>query len=299
MHKLSALVFAFPVIVSLGGCMAVALAPAAISVGGMVSGSMENVVKATVDEKTLTPEIRAAFSRARTLAMVAGDRSAIKAADLFETRGGYQVTIDRPTAKVGEMTGSERREALRKLCTSSKADLAVMGRTANTQTGNMLVGAITGRAKVKNDWIMDILNCRTQATHMLGGSFEFDGGIYNQKVQAEYEELIGAEIGSKILDAVGRSTAPAAASVEVSVTQSAAALAPAQPVADRPEARSLISVLDTQKKLLELGYAVGTPDGVMGRRTVEALRRFQQDQKIPLTGRIDAETSLKLQGASR
>ncbi len=79
----------------LSGCMAVALAPLA----GIANGARENIIQVTIDEKTFTPEVRASLLNAKSLAIVAGDRSAIKAADLFESRGGYQVTIDRSTAE--------------------------------------------------------------------------------------------------------------------------------------------------------------------------------------------------------
>ena len=137
--------------VLLSGCMAVALAPSIGMAAGTVAGTMENSVLVTVDEKTLTPETRAAFATARSLAVVAGDRASIKAADLFETKGGYLVSMDRTTAKNGDITGSERREALRKLCVNPRPDMALIGRVTKSQAGNVIVAAFSGRAKIKED----------------------------------------------------------------------------------------------------------------------------------------------------
>lgn len=56
---------------------------------------------------------------------------------------------------------------------------------------------------------------------------------------------------------------------------------------------------EVQKRLLELGYEAGTPDGVMGKKTADALRKFQQDNNIPVTGRPDSDTVSKLGSANR
>jgi len=52
-----------------------------------------------------------------------------------------------------------------------------------------------------------------------------------------------------------------------------------------------------QERLNELGYKLGTVDGVAGPRTVEALKKFQSDNKLSPTGTIDADTIRKLRAA--
>lgn len=56
-----------------------------------------------------------------------------------------------------------------------------------------------------------------------------------------------------------------------------------------------ISLRDAQSRLNELGFDVGTPDGKMGAKTQAALRDFQADRGIPVTGRLDATTQAELQ----
>lgn len=280
----------------LSGCMALALAPAAIGVGAIANSARDNVITVTVDQQTFTPEVRATLANAKSLAIVAGDRSAIRAADLFETRGGYVVTIDRPSAKVGEMTSSERRDVLRKLCANPRPDVAMMGRTIRTETGNTLMGTFTGRANLKNEWAMDILECRTNTARAFGGTFEIDVGMSNQKAQAEYEEMIGAEIGGKILDAIGRGARQVAGSTsntpgpqarqEVTVNT-----APSQPKA---ESRKPMSTLELQQRLQALGYKVGNPDGISGKLTTDALKKFQQDNQLAVSGVADDDTWVRL-----
>ncbi|MGH9902833.1 MAG: peptidoglycan-binding protein, partial [Pyrinomonadaceae bacterium] len=45
-----------------------------------------------------------------------------------------------------------------------------------------------------------------------------------------------------------------------------------------------------QEALKAAGYNVGTPDGVAGTRTVEAIRKFQADKGIPVSGSLDVAT---------
>lgn len=50
------------------------------------------------------------------------------------------------------------------------------------------------------------------------------------------------------------------------------------------------AVLKTQKRLLELGYDVGTPDGVMGKRTKSALGQYQAKNGLRVTNAPDTAT---------
>ncbi|HET7876721.1 MAG TPA: peptidoglycan-binding domain-containing protein [Methylomirabilota bacterium] len=53
-------------------------------------------------------------------------------------------------------------------------------------------------------------------------------------------------------------------------------------------------VRDAQRALRELGYGPGPVDGVIGARTRAALTRYQQAQRLPTTGDLDAETMARL-----
>jgi len=54
------------------------------------------------------------------------------------------------------------------------------------------------------------------------------------------------------------------------------------------------TVFEAQKKLQELGYDPGKPDGIRGRKTVNAIKLFQEDSGLPTTGRLDATTKARL-----
>lgn len=49
-----------------------------------------------------------------------------------------------------------------------------------------------------------------------------------------------------------------------------------------------------QMRLAELGYAPGPADGIFGSQTEAAIRRFQNDQGIPETSRLDSKTRRQL-----
>lgn len=70
--------------------------------------------------------------------------------------------------------------------------------------------------------------------------------------------------------------------------------------ATRADTKSgLMTVIEIQKRLVEFGYLVGTPDGVMGKKTMDALKKFQEDNGIAATGRPDSETVGKLGSTGR
>jgi peptidoglycan hydrolase-like protein with peptidoglycan-binding domain len=51
-----------------------------------------------------------------------------------------------------------------------------------------------------------------------------------------------------------------------------------------------------QTLLNKYGYKAGVADGKMGPRTRQALRRFQKEQGIAVTGNLDPETMNRLTG---
>ncbi|MBV9074472.1 MAG: peptidoglycan-binding protein [Acidobacteria bacterium] len=49
-------------------------------------------------------------------------------------------------------------------------------------------------------------------------------------------------------------------------------------------------IIDAQKKLNDEGYNAGTPDGKLGPHTRAAIRKFQQDKNLTVTGKLDEST---------
>lgn len=61
-----------------------------------------------------------------------------------------------------------------------------------------------------------------------------------------------------------------------------------------PQRVGVISTSEIQRKLNVLGYNVGVPDGVSGKRTMDALKKFQQDNQLAVSGVADEHTWAKL-----
>jgi peptidoglycan hydrolase-like protein with peptidoglycan-binding domain len=55
-------------------------------------------------------------------------------------------------------------------------------------------------------------------------------------------------------------------------------------------------VFKAQNRLQKHGYHPGPADGMMGKRTCHAVKQFQRDYGLPVTGRIDSETLKRLEG---
>ncbi|HEX7316053.1 MAG TPA: peptidoglycan-binding protein [Pyrinomonadaceae bacterium] len=84
--------------------------------------------------------------------------------------------------------------------------------------------------------------------------------------------------------AAGSRTPPASSSA---ASRNGASVA-SPTVAARPKPNDVVK--RAQEALNLAGYEVGKPDGVAGTRTVAALRRYQTDKSIPVTGQFDAAT---------
>lgn len=55
-----------------------------------------------------------------------------------------------------------------------------------------------------------------------------------------------------------------------------------------------VAVFEAQKKLSELGYDIGNPDGIWGKKTSKAVKSFQHDDGLPETGQLDELTKFRL-----
>lgn len=110
-------------------------------------------------------------------------------------------------------------------------------------------------------------------------------------------------IGAAFL--AGCAGAPETKSAPAATTPPPAPSRPALPPATPPRAPDTgsgvssegMTIFELQERLNELGYKVGTVDGVAGPRTVEALKKYQSDNKLTPSGTVDPETIRKLRAA--
>lgn len=76
-------------------------------------------------------------------------------------------------------------------------------------------------------------------------------------------------------------------------------IAPVTATAAQPVSLSTqsMTIAEAQKRLLELGFTPGTPDGNLGPRTVAAISSFQTSRKLARTGKLDEATVQALRSA--
>lgn len=101
----------------------------------------------------------------------------------------------------------------------------------------------------------------------------------------------GAGAGSLIIDGEKELRLESGTEMEVRALKSSASRSEVETEEFYPT-RTMI--MDAQRELNEQGYRAGVADGLMGPRTRSALTRFQRDNGLPATGRLDRETAEKL-----
>lgn len=102
---------------------------------------------------------------------------------------------------------------------------------------------------------------------------------------------------------------PLAPATVISASESSPTTGPAAPGAAKPQSSAstqpskevnqsgistVPSMREAQQQLATLGYNPGPADGLAGSRTIAALKLFQKDNGLPVTGRLDTETAALL-----
>lgn len=98
----------------------------------------------------------------------------------------------------------------------------------------------------------------------------------------------GAGAGSLAIDGGKELRLDSGAELEIRTTRAAGVNSAGDPTYTRSFIRNV------QRTLNEKGYDAGPADGVMGRRTRDAISQFQRDNNLSVTGRVDRETAEKL-----
>lgn len=97
---------------------------------------------------------------------------------------------------------------------------------------------------------------------------------------------------------VAQPAAPAPADASVAAPAVAPADSPPSPApATEAPADTPMTVQEAQQRLVALGYRPGPVDGKSGPKTREALRLFQKDSGLKVTGSLDPETIRQLRAS--
>ncbi len=114
---------------------------------------------------------------------------------------------------------------------------------------------------------------------------------YNLSAAGGYREAVNAR------DALERKMTPGQISEAQQLAASWRGSGPTRVITPGTPSRETVRAI--QSELNRLGYGVGTPDGLAGRRTQEAIRNFQQANGLPVTGAPDDMLLVRLRQATR
>lgn len=92
-------------------------------------------------------------------------------------------------------------------------------------------------------------------------------------------------------------TAPSSAAAAATSAPAAAQAAP--PQAQTAAAAPPMTVAEMQRLLQRAGHDPGPADGAMGRKTVDALRKFQAANGLEPTGKLNGETAARLRAEKK
>jgi hypothetical protein len=119
------------------------------------------------------------------------------------------------------------------------------------------------------------------------GSLAGFGGRVNQAVGGTVESMASDK------DEPAVSSAPAAP-MPAATTVAATPIAPPPSQPTQQAAAQESPMLQAQRRLQQLGYDVGKPDGIYGPKTRAALLKHQRDQGLAATGKLDQATMASL-----
>lgn len=182
----------------MSGCIALALAPAAPLVGGMVSGS-NNV---TIDEQTVSPELRNALKSSKRIAFLSLDPAVGYMAEYLDSNSNYEISAEEPPKGA---TPSQRRAMAREICEKGKTDIVLAPGNPSSDAGSGVsnVGAmLLGRAIVNTKVVTDVLVCRSAKTDRFSYTINLNQGVFNMD-STKVSQVVGEEAGKAFLQFVG------------------------------------------------------------------------------------------------
>ena len=117
------------------------------------------------------------------------------------------------------------------------------------------------------------------------------GGFTEEGLEQEVEKFVSPTITDK-------QTEEALTDAEITDIASSAIDAAGKAQDNQPNLDDVTTTSDAQRMLSDLGYVeVGDVDGIVGTNTRTAIRRYQQQNELTITGRLDATTVESLTGA--
>lgn len=312
MCKAGTLTIAVAVPFLLGGCVAAAIpmlvasgAASGYGVFKAVQTSTGGSIEVAIDDKKLTNEQKAQLANIKSIAVWPDkDGGSVTFAEALSEGGRFVVISPAHVSSALKklalsddlqlMTTTEAKDVFLKVCQETNADSLISDRATGGDTNTNMWSF--KRANITRDFLVSIYE-KTSNSYiaeipvsvkvLVGGkmpSNEEISKLANTEVAKKIIALAQNSPGSQVAQKSHRNTtqSPQDDSSQTSIR-------PSSDHQFKP-----VTTMEIQRLLLALGYQPGTADGVMGKRTVDALKKFQQDNNLPKTGQADYATIGKL-----
>ncbi|MGQ0700515.1 MAG: hypothetical protein ACT4PZ_20025 [Panacagrimonas sp.] len=181
----------------------------AVGAAPLAGGLLPSNNKIVVDETTVTPELKAALSKAKKLIFLSAEEGDRFTAEYLEQHADYIVTLEDPPKAASP---SQRRELMESICRKAgKSDVVLSFSSTESDAGAMtsLKGGLLGRSQWNLTMSTDVLSCRNKERSSFLVTAEMSQGIFNAD-QTAIDQILGVEYAKAIMQIAGRSPPPEA-----------------------------------------------------------------------------------------
>jgi hypothetical protein len=302
----------------LGGCAAAMVAPLIVSAavtayGGykVIQTSTGGSVEIAIDQSKVSDAQRAQLRSVRKLAVWPEKTGgAVMLADALVEGDRFEViSPSRVAAALNKLgfsdnlaliTARERNDVFLKVCVETGADALISDRAVGG-SDNLNMWSFE-RANITREFLVFVFGRRANETILtlpVAVRVLVGGTIPSSE---EVAKVANGELAKTVIALSGNYEPPPAvaggSAVEsANVGSNRSSLAQGGEASRSADAKSVpgaMTVKEAQERLIALGYRPGKPDGLMGKATTQALRQFQQDRGLAVTGAIDPATAEKL-----
>ena len=167
-----------------------------------------------------------------------------------------------------------------------------VGRTATAQTDAQMKADILSWSRSQGLFAGVALEGAT-----LRQDLDDNATLYGKKLENREIVTTGVrppQAAAKLLALLNQHSAREGHGVSSAANRSAEKKASPLRTSESPAALRHEDIKKVQKSLNDKGFDAGPADGSLGPLTRAAIRKFQESEKLPVTGRLDAETAGKL-----
>jgi len=276
------------------GCFAPALIPILSATSMALSGlQLYKGVQLTTGgsaevrfkETKISEEDRSAVTTIKSIAVYPGSKENIALASELEEKSEFKIISPNSVRKAqkkgafedfGYLTEAEKTINAWNVCTAVGADSVLIMTFGGGGSSANLYSAKRTEVSAKIEIEFFSIKHKRKLWHQEGELVLKIGA--NSPAEDEVGELVASSVADKFMEVFALNPADISAPRGIEDSK--------QTESSRPS----MTTMQIQQRLSELGYQPGPVDGKIGKNTIKALKKFQQDNNLPVTGKADIET---------